>query len=48
MPTTFDETMVDFGFRLSHKHIIDELNASLERLERAVKAKGKERLDEHC
>ncbi len=25
MPTTFDETMVDFGFRLSHKHLHLEL-----------------------
>jgi hypothetical protein len=48
MPTTFDETMVDFGFRLSHKHLMDELHASLNQLEKIVKGNGKERLDEPC
>ena len=46
MPTTFDETMVDFGFRLSHKHYQLELKLCLQKLERAIMEDRK--VEEHC
>jgi len=46
IPTTFDETMVDFGFRLSQKHYQIELKQCLQKLERAIIEDRK--LEEHC
>ena len=41
MPTTFDETMVDFGFRLSRKQVIDELHDCMAKLDSATKVEDK-------
>ena len=36
MPTTFDETMVEFGFKLERKKINEELRNELDQLEQAI------------
>ena len=36
IPTTFDETMVEFGFKLERKRILGEVDDSLAKIEEAV------------
>ena len=37
MPTTFDETMVDFGCKVERKQIFTQLEDLLKRIDQAVK-----------
>ena len=44
MPTTFDETMVEFGFKLERKRVLDEVLLQLKDLDEAVKADASEKV----
>ena len=48
MPTTFDETMVDFVFRLSRKHVIDELHDCMAKLDSATMDEKIKKLEPMC
>ena len=37
MPTTFDETMVEFGSKLERKRVLDEIDKSLKLMELQIK-----------
>ena len=41
IPTTFDETMVEFGYRLKRKNLLARINDSLVRLEQAMREQTK-------
>lgn len=46
MPTTFDETMVEFGFKLERKRVLEEVKSQIDELQTAI-MKG-ERVEMIC